>query len=227
MQYMTKELFRLLFFMQMRFLQRYHVREAKIAMLTNAWNKFLGVLLVKNVKVRSNRMSKIIQGIGAIDRTIIREVLEEYLRSCQKVHTIAFFQWRIQYPSHLEYNEEILEELVQERIEYTYQRLIEHGKATPEYALGQPTWHFEKEQLEKFESVFPLAQNYQISSFEQIGMFDPFPKEESEMPFTVPTTKDEQVYHRDNRNDYGNSPKTIFFPSRRILFKLMRASIGV
>lgn len=81
-------------------------------MLTNAWNKFLGVLLVKNVKARSNKMSKLIQGIGAVDRKIIRAVLEEYLRSCQKVHTIAFFQWRIQYPSHIEFNEEILEELV-------------------------------------------------------------------------------------------------------------------
>ena len=57
-------------------------------------------------------------------------------------------------------------------------------------------------------------------------MFDPFPQERSEIPFSIPKETDEYVYRLD-RYEEGNSPKMLFYPSRRLLFKMMRATIGV
>ena len=57
-------------------------------------------------------------------------------------------------------------------------------------------------------------------------MFDPFPKEPMETEFAVPTTEEDLVYRAD-RYVEGQSPFVIYFPSRLLLFKLMRACIGV
>ena len=54
---------------------------------------------------------------------MVKACLNEYLRCAQKVHTIAFFQWRIRYPSKLKFNWSMLRELVEERIDYTYSEL--------------------------------------------------------------------------------------------------------
>ena len=80
--------------------------------------------------------------------------------------------------------------------------------------------------MEKYNSVIERAKSYQIWSFQQIGMSDPFPNEPMETEFSVPTCNDDLVYRADRYMD-GNSPCVIYIPSKLLLFKLMRSCIGV
>ena len=60
-------------------------------------------------------------------------------------------------------------------------------------------------------------------------MQDPFPDENENLQeniMSLPKSYDDFVYHRSRFVD-GNSPKCIYFPSRFVMFKLMRACIEV
>ena len=57
-------------------------------------------------------------------------------------------------------------------------------------------------------------------------MFDPFPSEPVETDFHIPVAEDDMVYRLD-RYKPENSPVVTYFPSKLVLFKLMRACIGI
>ena len=58
-------------------------------------------------------------------------------------------------------------------------------------------------------------------------MFDPFPDEiEDGEEFKIPTTYYSKVYSN-SRYKYRRSPMTIYFPSRKMMFKMMRACLGI
>lgn len=80
--------------------------------------------------------------------------------------------------------------------------------------------------LEKYSQVIDRARSFHIWSFEQIGMPDPFPDEEMECDFIPPNSAEDLVY-RGDRYTGESPPSLIYFPSRVVYFKLMRACIGV
>jgi len=92
-------------FIQERFYLRNQIRDAKLEGLKNAWNKFYGKLNEANVQIRNKKIAAIIIEIGKVDPHIKNAVLEEYLRCAQRVHTIAFLQWRLKFPSPLRDND--------------------------------------------------------------------------------------------------------------------------
>ena len=59
-------------------------------------------------------------------------------------------------------------------------------------------------------------------------MQDPFPDEnlDENVIMSLPNSYDEFAYHSSRFID-GNSPKCIYFPSRFVMFKLMRACVDV
>ncbi len=57
-------------------------------------------------------------------------------------------------------------------------------------------------------------------------MLDPYPDEAMDTGFHIPVT-DEDLVYRGDRYVEGNSPNVLYFPSYHLLFKLMRACIGV
>ena len=57
-----------------------------------------------------------------IPKAIKEAMLMAYINKCRELYQIAFFQYRILYPSELKTNIDELEELVDFRIEYTYER---------------------------------------------------------------------------------------------------------
>ena len=57
-------------------------------------------------------------------------------------------------------------------------------------------------------------------------MFDPYPTEEIETTFCLPSSEEDLVYRIDRYNE-ENSPVVTYFPSKLVLYKLMRACIGV
>ena len=70
------------------------------------------------------------------------------------------------------------------------------------------------------------SKNFHISTFEQIGFFDPFPKEHMCTNFYVPTDEDDEVYLRDSSTKF-NPPLLHYTPSRKMMFKIMRACIDI
>ena len=194
----------------------------------NAWHKLLGQINDVNTRgeapIMSKKVGNMIYEIGKLDEKIIRVALEEYLRCAQRVHTIAFLQWRCRFPSHIKYHEEMLKELIEERMKYMYGNMylgISDKSKMPsnQYSVGEKFY-------QQFAEAIPIAQSYHIWSFEQIGLFDPFPQEPMETSFIIPTT-DEDLVYREERFVYKNSPHTLYFPSKKVLFKIMRACIGI
>ena len=80
---------------------------------------------------------------------------------------------------------------------------------------------------------------YNISSFEEIGIVDPFPDDKiQKRNFKIPQRVNEiydieQLVYHESRYCYNENPKLkknifcIFIPSKEVMFKLMRASIHV
>ena len=69
--------------------------------------------------------------------------------------------------------------------------------------------------------------NYRIHSFEQIGMVDPFPKEDNLFTPTLPETYVDSVYPAGRMADKDVSPMCIYIPSDLIMFKMIRACIDI
>ncbi len=57
-------------------------------------------------------------------------------------------------------------------------------------------------------------------------MPDPFPEEIMETSFNVPVTEEDLVYH-ESRYIKGNSPNLLYYPSKQLLFKIMKACVGI
>jgi hypothetical protein len=104
--------FKNLIFMQKKIKCRNVTREAKIDILENYWNKLLGQIHRKNQEVGDKKTQTLLRAISGVKANIRRKALHEYLRCAQTVHTIAFLQWRMLFPSSLEYHEEMLRELL-------------------------------------------------------------------------------------------------------------------
>ena len=68
------------------------------------------------------------------------------------------------------------------------------------------------------------AVNYTIHSFAQVGLHDPYFAENTGEAFAVPEQITDLVYH-ESRYIRGLSPSCIFIPSRKVLFKIMRACV--
>jgi hypothetical protein len=65
------------------------------------WIKLKGKLISKNTEIGGKKTKDMINEIIKIDPKIKFAALKEFVLSCQRIHTIAFFQWRNLYPSKL------------------------------------------------------------------------------------------------------------------------------
>ena len=67
-----------------------------------------------------------------------------------------------------------------------------------------------------------------IESMMQVGMFDPYPEDFMEVNFSIPDIhKEIPLVYREERYIKGNSPNSLYIPSKLVLFKIMRACIGI
>ena len=96
--------------------------------------------------------------------------------------------------------------------------------------MKQPdeTWSLSEKFYKSYGDVFGVPAPHNISSFEQIACFDPYPNESmgKGTNFDIPTDDLDFVYS-DSRYRKDNSPNCIYIPSRRLMLKIMRACIGV
>ena len=159
--------------------------------------------------------------------------ISEFLRCSQRVHTIAFMQWRNKFDNpKLKKIEKQLIAAIAQRMTFIYGRLIKKAESDNTHNSDGHNpdineWTVSEKYIEKkYKNVITRAKSYNIWSFEQIGLFDPFPSEPIETTFSLPKTEEDLVYRGDRYNQ-ENSPVVTYFPSKLVLYKLMRACIGV
>ena len=62
----------------------------------------------------------------------------------------------------------------------------------------------------------------------QVGMFDPYPEDFMEVNFEIPDIhKEIPLVYYEGRFTKGNSPNYLYLPSKLVLFKIMRACLGI
>ena len=116
----------------------------------------------------------------------------------------------------------MLSELIKERMWFMYGEISKGAAAKhmPHASLrcGQKFY-------DDFAAVIGQPTHFQIVSFHQIGMFDPFP-DEIDDHVAIPMDDGDLVYAED-RFVFNSSPTTMYVPSNMVLFQLMRACIGI
>ena len=97
---------------------------------------------------------------------------------------------------------------------------------TPQSLPDRESYGVTSKFYNNYRDVITPAQKFNMYNFTQIGMHDPFPEEKMESEFVIPVTEEDLVY-RENRYIYKDSPNMLYFPSKMLLFKIMRACIGI
>ena len=161
-----------------------------------------------------------------VPRSIRDRILSAYLKQCSHLHIVAFYQWRLKFPNENTFDKEQLESLIEGKMNYLYKNIQEDKypmyntmlEATisatmptdyPDFYVGEsgPTPHT-------------------INSFMQIGWPDPFIGEVGDVEFDPPQSIEDNVY-MGSRYTPGQSPRTLYIPSKLMMLKMMRACVEV
>ena len=77
--------------------------------------------MIKASQINDKRTTFIINKLINISKVIQKQVLSHFLAKCDYLHSIAFFQWRYNFPSRYNSSEKFLEESIQTRMKAFYQ----------------------------------------------------------------------------------------------------------
>lgn len=83
-------LYKHVLFIQIKMKNRIVQRGAKLQVLTNYWNKFIGRLYSRAKLAGDTATSEVIASIVKVPKCVQESVLLEFLRKCQELHSIAF-----------------------------------------------------------------------------------------------------------------------------------------
>jgi len=155
-------------FMQCKIHNRWIQRVAKLEILDNGWNLLLFKMQNEHIEVKDNWTRDTIKQILCIPPVIKLRCLEEFLRACMKLHSIAFFQYRHMFKICKE-SEEVLPELITFVEEHLYERLN-----YPQINQTKKKLSVTDKYLKKYKNALIPAGPHNIYRFEQIGLFDPF-----------------------------------------------------
>lgn len=79
----------------------------------------------KNNDHEANEMLRYI-ALVPIDTKI--RIFKFYVRKCRDLHSVAFFQWRMKYPSKIRFDKEEIEECIEKRLKYFSKKEINTKK---------------------------------------------------------------------------------------------------
>ena len=136
----------------------------------------LGKISERNFEVKDKKVREMIMKLPMIKPNIKIAALSEYLKKCISLQRIAFGQWREMYPSARRDGSYELEEMIMRDINWTYCNSFD----THEDEEDKP-FQMTDDQFSNFKNeIYEGNGLYNIVSFKQIGMLDPFPLESSE-----------------------------------------------
>ena len=182
----------------------------------------MAALRDKAAEVDCKKAGKLVKDIAAVPKDVTKCVIKEFVMKCQELHQVAFLQWRAAFsrrPRHLYTNELLLISKLAARLKAFLDPDRVTGKIVTARAAELPFQFYVN-----FHEVMVPCTQFQISCCDQIQLFDPFPQETT--MFRAPRSRQDLVYHP-SRFSKTAPPSCIFFPSRRLMFKFMRACVGV
>ena len=164
-----------------------------------------------------------------VPREVKWEVLRKFVDKCCVLHAVAFFQWRMKFPSSIRHDEAEIIEIIEGRINH-------HNKNFKELEISQTTIDKSKiaqNFLVKYEFVDEYKP-YFINSFASLGLSDPYPHDDEFITgslddgesMKMPEKVDDLVYP-ESRLIPEYSPFCIYIPKKEIMLKLMRSTIMV
>lgn len=139
----------------------------------NYWDKLYGQMQMKASATKDAEANKLLTQLVLVPREVKWDVLRKYVDKCCVLHAVAFFQWRIKYPSEIKHDIEELNEIVEGRIKF----FNNHGKTQE---ISEETLENSKI-AENFLVKYKFIDEYMpffINSFKSIGLSDPFPNDD-------------------------------------------------
>lgn len=71
---------------------------------------------MKASKSNDKTINALCAKICVVPYEVKMELMRLFISRCRELYSIAFLQWRLKYPSHIQYNKEILEDAIHLRI---------------------------------------------------------------------------------------------------------------
>lgn len=175
-------------FMQKRMKDQLVIRYSKIDILHSAWDVVYAFIMRKASSRKDQNVMKFLQKIAILDMTkrMKNECLIKYLNQCRRLHSIAFLQWRIKYPTkftNIRQCEKLIAKMsnnIHKKIRYTWPTEDTIKAATLPNAM------YDKYKLletaRKDDPPVPLfyvsdKPTHKINAFADIGWCDPFANE--------------------------------------------------
>ena len=81
-----------------------------------AWDKLFGKLMYKAKSLKDQDTIRILHKIALVPPEVKEAVEKYYIDKCIQLGAIAFLQWRLQFPSELNFKKHELEEIILGRI---------------------------------------------------------------------------------------------------------------
>ena len=111
---------------------RFASKNGKIEVLRNYWDKTLSRLMKRAAELSDKPMKNLIAKLQCnIPDETRTKVLSLWVSSCHSLNQIAFFQWRKRYKSKYRYDVKEIEELIDFRIQFQFQRNLIDQFAVP------------------------------------------------------------------------------------------------
>ena len=164
------------------------------------------------------------------NKDIMDACLKYYIKQCYEIYSIAFLQWIRKFPSKImEASNEDVDKTIQTKLNQLNKNYNPNQKVnniTAREAKLRPDFNH------RFDILDNDLHCFNINSFAQIGMSDPFPNDKSQFSktdidkFKLPTTTDQMIYD-ESRYIEGLAPYCIYIPRKELMFKMMKACIGV
>jgi hypothetical protein len=173
------------------------------------------------------KMKALLLRIAKVPKHIASWLLTLFVWRCRELYQIAFFQWRKAMPSKVKCNMGDLLELIDFRVAYTFTR-----RKLPASIPTERTRLASSPPGADYLARYGLSdeggdRQFIINSFHQLGWPDPYPKENSyKSSAKQPVDGDDLVYDP-VRFSEGTAPYVVYIPRAEMLFKMMRACIGV
>ena len=144
------------------------------------------------MKIKDKKVKEIIMKMPQIPPAIQEAALKEYLYHASFLQAVAFMQWRLMFPQNVgtkRDSREALKGMIMNHIKHTYKGLAAQSTHLPDVKYTNT-----EKQYKKFElAIFP-GSNFNVRTFDQVGMINPFPIESKDFEFTIPSAPLDLVY---------------------------------
>ena len=203
------------------------IRHAKVDVLLIYWDKLYGIVQQGASLFRDKNANALCKKLICINKEVQKHMLLAYVNRCRELHSIAFLQWRLMYPSEF-VNRQDIQELILARIN-NLNNNMNLGQRPNEETLKNSK--ISSKFLDK-ASRFVLKEEKQtdktflINRFFDIGWADPFAADNDGLVKDQLLTDPEDLVYENCRYVQRYSPYVIYVPKKEVMLKIMRACIG-